>query len=127
MRTRESEKHHPREYKLHRKDLGDRLRGRASPRANSRWTRRWRSMDRKEKPVVGMHFNNCGWDNVGDDEGVWTKVISKKTAKGLKKTLKADNQTQHLVARGKPTRNHIFYLPYCAFSLCKLLLHHPIF
>jgi len=107
VRTWESEKHHPREYKLHHKDLGDRLRGRASLRANSSWTRRWRSTDRKEKPTVGMHFNNCGWDNAGDDEGVWTKVISKKIAKGLKKTLKADHQTQHIVARGKPTRYHI--------------------
>ena len=35
VRTWESEQHHPREYKLHHKDLGDRLRGRASPRANS--------------------------------------------------------------------------------------------
>ena len=64
-------------------------------------------MGRKEKPVIGMHFNNCRRDNAGDEEGAWTKVVSKKTAKDMKKILKVDNQTQNQVVRGQHTRYYM--------------------
>ena len=106
-RTRERGKHYPREYTRRHRDLGDRTRGRASPKPHRRWTRRWQSKGRKEKSSFGMHFNNCKRDNAGDEEGAWTKVVSKKTTKDMKKTLKVDNPTQNQVVRGQHTR---FYL-----------------
>ena len=110
-RARVREKHQYREKKLVRKDNGDRNRDRVTSRANRRTptglSRRWRSMDRKEKPNVGTCLNDFGRDTTCADEGVWTKVVSRKTAKDRKKILIADRQTQNLEARGNSTRYHL--------------------
>ena len=77
-----------------KQDRKDTSPNRRTPNGSS--SRRWRSMDRREKPYGGQRVNIFGRDNDYADEDNWTKVVSKRSMKVMQKSSLAGRQSQNL-------------------------------